>query len=477
MARLEKLTEYLFTHPGTSMCLDSDGPGYYLEPNGTKTAIFKQPLLSAQILLLFSEVVPRDRSQEFLAGSPIHFIFDTVRGALDVHMEMNGKVLQVGVRVAAVNDRTQPYGGRREPAVAAVPSPSAAVVETPTPKLILSVIERLVEKHASHLHLTPGQHAFSRVHGRLVCLEELGVLNDAQIRDVAIALAPQSLREGLFSKSSFEFSHMTKDALFHLRGQVDRKGLGVVVHAVPRQVPAPVSLDLPDDFASMLQGSGLWVIAGGAGQGTSTTVASLLQEALSSRAMSVCTLESPAGYVLEARKGLVQQLEIGVHVPSYAAALNDAACRDVEVVVVGQLEDADTLAAALALADRGRLVVGVVHSRSAVAAVRKLVELSPRGSSLANSLRGVFGQTLVPGALGGRRLCWELLPATDAVRACLLDGALGQLPSLLVHTIDHSLMELVACGDVDPEVALAHAQDRNWLHEQLSRLGSPSRAA
>lgn len=479
MARLDQLTEYLFTHPGSTLTLDSEGPGFYLEPSGHSTPVFKQTLRAGQVLLLFADTVPRDQSQDFLAGKPIDFVFETRRGPLSAHLEMKGNELKARVKLAAAGDEMvfSGQGLASDPAVAPPPpAPPAPVAEAPRSTL-RSIISQLADKRASHLHLAAGQKAFVRVDGRLACLDELGPFSAADLREVLLALAPPALRETLGRMTSFEFSHVTGEAVFHVRGQQGRDGLGVVVRALPRPVPSPASLGVPDEFSPLLRGSGLWVIAGGAGQGTSTTVASLVQSALDQRAMTVCTVERPIDYVLESRKGLVQQLEIGVHAPTFASALEDARRADADLVVVGQLDDAETLAAALSLADRGRLVLGVVHAHTALVAVQKLVDLSSRGSTaLATMLRGVFGQSLVPNTAGGRTLCWELLPGTDAVKALLRDGSLNQLGPLLTRTHDQSLMQLLVRGEVEAEVALSHARDRALFEDQLTRVAHPRAA-
>lgn len=466
MARLDQLTEYLFTHPGSSLTLDSEGPGFYVEASGAVTPVFKQTLRSGQILLLFADSVPREQSQEFLAGKPIDFIFETRRGALSAHLELKGEDLRARVKLAVVGEELVPSDS--------VPPPPSAEVPRTT---LLSVIAQLADQRASHLHLAEGQHAFVRVDGRLIRLEEPGPFSADDLREAVLALAPQATRESLARQSRFEFSHVSKDAVFHVRGQQGRDGLAVVVRALPRQVPTPSALGVPDDFTQVLRGGGLWVVAGGAGQGTSTTVASLVQAALESRPLTVCTLESPVDYVLEPKQGLVQQLEIGVHAPSFAAALADARRGDADLVVVGQLDDAETLAGALALVDRGRLVLGVVHAKTALAAVQKLVDLAPQGSTtLSAMLRGVFAQSLVPNTSGGRSLCWELLPGTEVARAFIRDGALNQLQALLTRTADQSLMQLLVHGEIAADVALAHARDRGWFDEQLARVSHPRAA-
>ncbi len=476
MARLDRLTEYLFTHPGTTLQLNSESPGFYVEANGVMTPVFKQTLRCGQILLLFADTVPRNRTPDFLAGKPIDFVFDTAQGTLSVHMEMKGEDLRARVKLAAGGEELIFSGaGLSSDSIVATPPPAPSV-EAPRGTL-MAVIAQLAEKRASHLHLAEDKRAFVRVEGRLHCLEDLGPFSAHDLREAMSVLAPQAMRETLSKQTHFEFSHVSKDAVFYVRGQQGREGLSVVVRALPRQVPSPAGLGVPDEFAHVLRGSGLWVVAGGAGQGTSTTVAALVQSALDSRALDVCMLERPVDYVLESKKGLVQQLEIGVHAPSFAAALEDARRGDADLVVVGQLDDAATLAAALALADRGRLVLGVVHSKSAAAAVQKLVDLTPSGStSLSSMLRGVFGQSLVPNRHGGRTLCWELLPGTEAVKALVKERTLGQLGAHFTRTSDQSLMQLFVRGELDAEVALANARDRAWFEEQLSRVAHPRAA-
>lgn len=481
MARLDQLTEYLFTHPGSTLTLDSEGPGFYVDLSGQSTPVFKQTLRSGQILLLFADTVPREQSQDFLAGKPIDFVFETRRGPLSAHMEMKGNELKVQVKPSAPGDRALFQGKRPafDPAAGppSAPPPASSPSGDAPRTTLLSLIAQLAEKRASHLHLAVGQRAFVRVEGRLVCLEELGPFSASDLREAVQALAPPDQRETLGRLPSFEFSHVGAEAVLHVRGQQGRDGLGVVIRALPRRVPTPASLGLPDEFSDVLHGSGLWVVTGGAGQGTSTTVASLVQSALDQRALTVCTIESPLDYVLESRRGLVQQLEVGVHSPSFPLALEDARRGDADLVVVGQLDDAETLGAALSLADRGRLVLGVVHAKTAPLAVQRLVDLGPRGgTALAPALRGVFGQDLVPNTSGGRSLCWELLPGTDAVKTLVRDGSLHQLGPLFTRTHDQSLMQLFVRGVVDAETALAHARDRSLFEDQLTRVAHPRAA-
>lgn len=446
MARLEQLTEYLFTHPGTSLTLDSEGPGYYVDASGVATPVFKQTLRAGQILLLFAERIPREQSQDFLAGKPVDFVFETKQGKLASHMEMKGSDLKVRVRPASQGQEVSLSGLGFSAQYLVAPSPpppplSPPCYQRPPRAALLSIIAQLPERGASHLHLAPDQPAFLRIDGRLESLRELGYFSSSELREALASLAPESIRESLAhqSQTHFEFSHHSKDSVFHVQGQLGREGLGAVVRILPLRAPSPESLGLPEGFLRLLRSSGLLLVSGGPGQGTSTTVASAVQGELGLRPLTVCTLENSADYILEPRKGLVRQLEVGVHASSFAAGLEVARRGDADLVVVGELDQPPTLAGALVLAERGRLVIAVVRARSAVAALQKLLELAPGGAeALATSLSGVFAQSLVSDGKGGRRLSWELLPGSEEVKAFLRDGALAQLPPLLMRAEEPS---------------------------------------
>ena len=258
-----------------------------------------------------------------------------------------------------------------------------------------------------------------------------------------------------------------------MRASEDRAGLSVVVHHVPREVPTPAALGLPPQLLEGLTGDGLWVMSGAAGHGTSTTAAAIAQAVLNARAAVVCTVEAPIEYVLSPGHGVVHQLEIGTHVPSFAEAMARARSVDADLTVVTELDDLDALGQALALADRGRLVVGALHARSSVDATRKLVSmLASRRElqlQLASVLRGVYAQHLVPDRAGGKTLVWELLPGNPAVQDLVREGSLAQLPPLRTHPLEANLVELAAKGEVDAEVAAKHAPDRAWFEERLAQ--------
>ncbi len=469
MSRLDQIVEHLFTHPRAELVLESNNCGFYRESGGADVSVFRQPLRTGQILLLFADLVPPEQSQQLLAGQAITFRYSSPKGTLNVAMDLQGPDIHVSVRAVEAPVRSSKSTIESPPPIAR-DAPGLALTQ---------LITDLPERRATHLHLSPGQPAFLRVGSSLIPFAEAGPFTAAQIREALAAMAPSSMRELVMKHPRFDFTCVAKDSVFHVHAQESRSGLSVVVRALPRTVGSIESLGLPPALVTGMQGQGLWVIAGSAGHGTTTTLAALAQAVLSSRASSVCMVEAPIEYVLSAGQGLAQQLEVGTHVASFAEALSQARTTDHDLVGVGALDDAETLAEAVALADRGRLVVGTLHARSAVEAAAKLMSLSataPLSNQLISVLRGVFAQQLVPTLAGGRALAWEVLPGSATVKEQLRVESTTLLAASRTHTFEQSLADLIVRGEIDGELALRLVDDRPALEALLAR-SSKVRAA
>jgi twitching motility protein PilT len=459
MQKLDQILEHLFSLPGTDLLLESNSSGAYRREGAPEIPVFRQLLRTGQILLLFADVVPKEHSQALLAGQPIEFNYKTPKGPLQVHMEMRGSDIRVEVK-----------------ATVAARSPLAAI-ETPVPTAptssLVQLLEELPERHASHLHLVAGQPAFLRVEGSLARCADGAIFSQRQIREALGAIAPAALQELVQHHPRFDFTWVNRASVYHVRAQDSRGGLSVVIRALPRRVPTVESLGVPTALVSGMSGHGLWVLAGAAGQGSSTTLAALAQAVLEARPAAVCAVESPIEYVLAPAKGVVEQLEVGTHVESFSQALLQARSTDADLIVVGELDAPETLAEAVALADCGRLVLGSLHAGDSLEAVDKMLTTFAGNRAaqlrLAAVLRGVFAQQLVPNLTGGRTIAWEVLESTDAVRGFLRAGQLEELGKCRSHRLEESLLELVLKGEVEAEVALAVAGEREWLEGRLSQ--------
>lgn len=496
MTRLDQIIEYLFTHPGCELALDSNAQGAFRQAGAPDAPVFKQALRTGQILLLFAEVVPKELSQALLAGDPISFRHVVPHGTVQVKMAMAGADIHVVV--------TAEHGGSAPPppvtppgafvplsstsGIVAAPRPppaekpvaaAAQVARVPPPSSgdpslaqVLEVVGQLPERRASHLHLSPQRPPFLRVNERLVAAAGPAKLAPEQIRAVVVSLAPQARRAALADAQRVDFSVEAGDFVLHVRAQEGHDGLAAVIRCLPRAVPAPGSLELPEALTASMPAGGLWVVAGAPGQGLSTTLASLAQSVLDRYALSVCTVESPLEYVLSPGAGVVQQLEVGTHVASVHDALVRALSTSADVVMVSDLDTPQALPAVVALAERGRLVLLGARAGSVVEAAQRLASVADPGVRVAMSgvVRGLFAQQLVPNVSGGRSLAWELLTASEQARLALWEGNAAKLAGARQRTMDESLLELVRRGDVERADALARAADRAWLEQHLARV-------
>lgn len=477
MARLNQLFEYLFVNAGSVLALDSGTTGVFEQEGSAPFPVFRSPLSSGQILLLFADVVPKTLSTQLLSGVPVEFQHETAFGVVHVHMTLSGDDLRVTARAVKKGPPTLVpiNGGQLGP-----PAPDLAVTASTTRFALRALMAEMEARRATHLHLSSGGAALLRVDGHLVPVQAIA-FSDQQLQEELDSIAPVALREAFRETTRVDFSHVTDSSVFHVAAQQSRSGLSIVVRHLPRAVPSIASLGLPQELVQAMAGSGLWVLAGPPGNGVTTSLASVIQTVVSQRPVSVWSLESPIEYVLTPGPGPLSQLEVGAHVGSFAQGLRDAIHDDVDVVMVSELDSAEVLREALTLAERGKLVVGSMHARGASQAAEKLVHLTQGNPAarwqLGQTLRGVFAQVLARNTEGGKSLAWELLPGVASVRSAVADGQVSAFPSLRTRTLELGLSELVSAGLLEREEALSVAPDRSLMEAVLARPSPAGRSA
>jgi twitching motility protein PilT len=455
MSRLNQLFEFLFVNTGSVLVMDSGTTGEFQQSGAASLPVFRSPLSSGQILLLFADVVPKTLSTQLLSGVPVEFQYDGNLGAVNIQMTLTGDDL----RVTASAMKKAP--------LAMVPS----APEVKARQALKTMMLEMGARRATHLHVVSGGAALLRVDGRLVPMQST-TFSEHELFEELKSLSPEPLRETLHQHARVDFSHVFDRGVFHVSAQHSRTGLSLVVRLLPRVVPSFSSLGLPSELVQAMSGSGLWVLAGPPGHGVTTSLASIVQNVVAHRAVSVRCLESPIEYVLTSGAGPIGQLEIGAHVASFAEGLRDARRDDVDVVMVSELDAPDALAEALCLAERGKLVMGSLHARDAAQAAEKLVHLTQANPAarwqLGQTLRGVFSQVLCRNTQGGRSLAWELLPGVPAVRSAVFEGRSTVFSSLRTRALEAGLSELVSAGTVEREEALSVAPDRALLETLLN---------
>jgi twitching motility protein PilT len=342
-------------------------------------------------------------------------------------------------------------------------------------ELLAPMLGEMAERGASDLHLAPGDEPRLRLDGVLV-RSRAGDSGRTEIEhELGAALAGHPALDLALTVPGV--------GRFRVHGFAQMRGPALAVRRLPESVPDLASLGLGRELEALVaQPNGLVLVVGATGSGKSTTLAALAARALARRPIHVVTLEDPVEYLLPAGQGLVQQRAVGEQVPSFAAGLATALREDPDLLVVGELRDAQTIDLALRAAETGHLVLATLHSGSTVGAVRRLVDAfaadrrSGVRSQVADTLRAVVAQRLLPRVGGGRVVAIELLRLSYAAQALIREDKVHQLGQVLEtgqdtgsYPLERSLVALERSGAITAETADAAAQSPDLLRAFRAR--------
>ncbi|MBA3463182.1 MAG: PilT/PilU family type 4a pilus ATPase [Deltaproteobacteria bacterium] len=349
-------------------------------------------------------------------------------------------------------------------AKAAEPPPSSPESGARLAALIAPAIAIAKHRGASDVIASTGQPVRIRAGGYLEALEL--TLDDAELAACVTALGSNTDHG-----AEIDGTRCRINVFDHLGG------FGVAARLIRDQVPSLSELSLPPEIASAIDHrDGLVLVCGPTGSGKSTTLASLIDLLDQRRAAHVITLEDPIEYRFAARRCLIHQRELGTHIPTFAAGLKAALREAPDVILLGELRDRDTIAAALTAAETGHLVLATLHAPSAAGAIDRMIDAFPEGAQrqvrwqLASCLRTVITQYLLPRKDGGRAPAAEVVPVTPAVANIIRKGDLHTLPTAIntgrdagMVPLERSLAKLIDSGAVAPQVVKKIAADHDLL--------------
>lgn len=352
------------------------------------------------------------------------------------------------------------------------------------------------ELGASDVHLVAGNVPVLRIHGALTRLTDMPVLTGEDIDGMFETMTDQEQRQRFRRHSELDFSYSIEES-GRFRVNVARQ-LGttsMVIRVLPPTIPPLESLALPAICRELVfKPHGLIVISGPTGSGKSTTLAAMidhLNQSREARGRRVVTIEDPVEYLYNSENCLVSQRELGGDTRSFVDGLRHVLRQDPDVILIGEMRDTDTAAAALTIAETGHLVLTTGHAPSTTGAIERVIDLFPPHerplvqTRLASLLVGVLCQTLVPRAdRPGRVAAVEVMLANTAVRNTIREGKLFQLPNIIrthqqdgMTLMDHALIKLFRTGMISPSDMFAVCHDRDEVQRLIGKVDLETDAA
>jgi len=340
----------------------------------------------------------------------------------------------------------------------------------------------LAMKDGSDLYLTVGAKPSAKFQGTLKAIDT-NPLSDSDVKDIAYSV--------MNDDQIAEFEHKPEMNLaisesgvgrFRINIFKQRNTLSMVIRNIVADIPSFESLKLPPVLQKLVMAkNGLILFVGGTGSGKSTSLASLIDYRNTNSAGHIITIEDPIEYVHSHKKSIINQREVGVDTDSYEDALKNTLRQAPDVILIGEIRDAETMEHALAFAETGHLAISTLHANNANQAIDRIINFFPeeRRNQLLNdlslNLQGFISQRLIPTVDKKRCAAVEVLLGTPIVRDVVKRGGVSELKEIMeksvnlgMQTFDHALLELFKQGRITEEEAIRNADSANNLRLKIS---------
>jgi twitching motility protein PilT len=348
-------------------------------------------------------------------------------------------------------------------------------------KEIEELVSTVVHEGASDLHLSEGRVPSIRVSGNLIPLIKKPKLTSADMRGFVKEFLSERNMAILEKEKSADFSYGLTNVRF--RGNVFYRQsiLSIALRLIPKNIRTLSELHLPPVLESFTRKpQGFFLCVGPIGQGKTTTLASLIEIINQSRSEHILTIEDPIEYLHDSQKSIIDQREVGIDTPDFHSALTAMFREDIDVCLVGEMRDIQTISTAVTAAETGHLIFSTLHTNNAAQTINRIIDSFPPSQQdqiriqLAGSMTGIFSQRLIPRVSGGLIPAYELLINNNAVANLIREKRIHEINTVIETSsgegmvdMNRSLAELVRAGEISVESAFLNSFNPKTLERML----------
>ena len=336
------------------------------------------------------------------------------------------------------------------------------------------LLEEVVKKRASDLHIQVGLPPMLRIDGSLVSAAGTQPLDEPAVEQLVFQSIDEEQQQILLKDKEFDFSFAFGTlGRFRVNAFHEHGNLAAALRLIPNEIKSAAELGMPPIISTFAEfPRGLVLVTGPTGSGKSTTLASLIDKINTEKSHHIITIEDPIEFTHKSKKSVVVQREVHYDTYSFSAALRSSLRQDPDVVLIGEMRDLETISAAITIAETGHLVFATLHTNSAAQSIDRMIDVFPPHqqpqirAQLSNILQAIVSQRLVPSIGGGRVVAAEVLIANPAVRNIIREGKSHQLDAVIqtsaeqgMQTMDRTLANLVQSGTITYDSAREYAVD------------------
>lgn len=353
---------------------------------------------------------------------------------------------------------------------------------------IEDLLRVVLDEGSSDLHITAGSPPTIRLDGAIVKLS-LPVLTPADTEELVRSITKDEQLKRVFEQGGADFGlSFREDARFRISVFLQKGSLGLVARLIPKAILSFEQIGLPPAVSELIHmPRGLILVTGPTGSGKSTSLASMINVINEHSRLHVVTVEDPIEYFHDHKRGIVNQREVGVDVPTFSEALKRVLRQDPDVILVGEMRDLETMEAAITAAETGHLVFSTLHTTGAARTVDRVIDAFPANQQeqiriqLAGNLRAVLSQVLIPRKDGrGRVAAFELMINTPAIASLIRDNKTFRIPNDVLTgskfgmvSLESSMVELYKSGVISRAEVLSRAPDPIVAQQLMREVEAP----